>query len=108
MELDSLYQEVILDHGRKPRNFGALPDANREAHGHNPLCGDKLDVRLKVKDGIVEDVMFEGAGCAISAALCSTCTPKPRSSAAMASISASERCRPCSMMAARMSCLVLK
>ena len=67
-DLRELYQEVILDHGRKPRNFGALPDANREAHGHNPLCGDKLDVHVKVKDGIVEDVKFEGAGCAISVA----------------------------------------
>ncbi len=73
-DLRELYQEVILDHGRKPRNFGALPDANREAHGHNPLCGDKLDVRLKVKDGIVEDVKFEGAGCAISVASASLMT----------------------------------
>ena len=45
-DLRELYQEVILDHGRKPRNFGPLPGANREAHGHNPLCGDKLDVHL--------------------------------------------------------------
>jgi nitrogen fixation NifU-like protein len=73
-DLRELYQEVILDHGRRPRNFGALPDANREAHGHNPLCGDKLDVRLKVKDGIVEDVRFEGAGCAISVASASLMT----------------------------------
>ncbi len=73
-DLRELYQEVILDHGRKPRNFGALPDANREAHGHNPLCGDKLDVHLKVKDGVVEDVKFEGAGCAISVASASLMT----------------------------------
>ncbi|MEN3974969.1 Fe-S cluster assembly sulfur transfer protein SufU [Emcibacter sp. SYSU 3D8] len=73
-DLRELYQEVILDHGRKPRNFGALPDANREAHGHNPLCGDKLDVHVKVKDGIVEDVKFEGAGCAISVASASLMT----------------------------------
>jgi nitrogen fixation NifU-like protein len=73
-DLRELYQEVILDHGRKPRNFGALPDANREAHGHNPLCGDKLDVHLKVHNGIVEDVKFEGAGCAISVASASLMT----------------------------------
>ena len=73
-DLRELYQEVILDHGRKPRNFGPLPGANREAHGHNPLCGDKLDVHLKVKDGVVEDVKFEGAGCAISVASASLMT----------------------------------
>ena len=73
-DLRELYQEVILDHGRKPRNFGPLEGANREAHGHNPLCGDKLDVHVKVRDGIVEDVKFEGAGCAISVASASLMT----------------------------------
>ena len=73
-DLRELYQEVILDHGRKPRNFGPLPEANREAHGHNPLCGDKLDVHLLVKDGVVADVKFEGAGCAISVASASLMT----------------------------------
>lgn len=73
-EMRELYQEVILDHGRKPRNFGALEDANREGHGHNPLCGDKIAVRLKVNDGIVEDVAFDGAGCAISMASASLMT----------------------------------
>ena len=73
-DLRELYQEVILDHGRKPRNFGPLPGANRKAHGHNPLCGDKLDVHLKMKDGVVEDVKFEGAGCAISVASASLMT----------------------------------
>lgn len=73
-EMRELYQEVILDHGRKPRNFGALEDANREGHGHNPLCGDKLVVRAKVKDGIVEDLAFDGAGCAISMASASLMT----------------------------------
>lgn len=63
-----------MDHGRKPRNFGALEDANREGHGHNPLCGDKLVVRAKVKDGIVEDLAFDGAGCAISMASASLMT----------------------------------
>lgn len=73
-DLRELYQEVILDHGRKPRNFGPLPGANREAHGHNPLCGDKLDVHLKMHGGVVEDVKFEGAGCAISVASASLMT----------------------------------
>lgn len=73
-EMRELYQEVILDHGRKPRNFRALDDANREGHGHNPLCGDKLVVRAKVKDGIVEDLAFDGAGCAISMASASLMT----------------------------------
>ena len=73
-EMRELYQEVILDHGRKPRNFRALEDANREGHGHNPLCGDKLVVRAKVKDGLVEDLAFDGAGCAISMASASLMT----------------------------------
>ncbi len=73
-DLRELYQEVILDHGRKPRNFGPLEDANREGHGHNPLCGDKLDVHVKLHDGVVEDVKFEGAGCAISVASASLMT----------------------------------
>ena len=73
-ELRELYQEVILDHGRSPRNFGPLDGANRKGHGHNPLCGDKLDVHVKLTDGVVEDVKFEGAGCAISTASASMMT----------------------------------
>jgi nitrogen fixation NifU-like protein len=73
-DLRELYQEVILDHGRKPRNFGPLPDANRHADGHNPLCGDQVRVHLKVQDGIVEAVHFEGVGCAISTASASLMT----------------------------------
>ena len=73
-DLRELYQEVILDHGKNPRNFGPLPDANREAHGHNPLCGDKIALHLVVKDGVVEDLSFEGAGCAISVASASLMT----------------------------------
>ena len=67
-ELSDLYQEVILDHNRRPRNFHALDNATHTADGHNPLCGDRLRVYLKVEDGIVSDVAFEGAGCAISTA----------------------------------------
>jgi nitrogen fixation NifU-like protein len=73
-DLRELYQEVILDHGKNPRNFGPMPDANREAHGHNPLCGDKIALHLEVKDGIVENLSFEGAGCAISMASASLMT----------------------------------
>ena len=73
-ELRELYQEVILDHGRTPRNFGRPDGANHHAHGHNPLCGDKVTVHLKLKDGVVEDVGFEGSGCAISMASTSLMT----------------------------------
>ena len=73
-ELRDLYQEVILDHYRRPRNFGKSPLCNRQANGHNPLCGDKLTVYLLVEDGRVEEVTFEGAGCAISVASASLMT----------------------------------
>ena len=73
-ELESLYQEVILDHSKSPRNFAQLSDANRQADGYNPLCGDKVTVYLKVEDGVVEDVSFKGAGCAISTASASLMT----------------------------------
>lgn len=74
MELRDIYQDIILDHYRKPRNHERLADANREAEGHNPLCGDRVKVFLKVEDGVVRDVSFEGAGCAISTASASMMT----------------------------------
>ncbi|HKI60939.1 MAG TPA: SUF system NifU family Fe-S cluster assembly protein [Mariprofundaceae bacterium] len=74
-ELRDLYQQVIVDHNKSPRNFGKLADYNHEADGYNPLCGDKLHIYLKVDDnGIVEDVSFEGEGCAISIASASLMT----------------------------------
>ena len=73
-DLRDLYQEVIFDHYRKPRNFGALADANHVAHGHNPLCGDQLTVYLHVDGDVIRDVSFEGAGCAISTASASLMT----------------------------------
>jgi nitrogen fixation NifU-like protein len=73
-ELRELYQEVILDHSRQPRNFRRPPDANREARGDNPLCGDKVTVFLTLADGRVTDVGFEGRGCAISVASASLMT----------------------------------
>lgn len=73
-DLRDLYQEVIIDHGRRPRNFGPLPDASHQAEGFNPLCGDRLTLRLKVVDGVIEDARFEGVGCAISTASASLMT----------------------------------
>lgn len=63
--LRDLYQEVILDHNKNPRNFRKMDNPDGFAHGNNPLCGDQIDVFLKLKDGIVEDVSFDGNGCAI-------------------------------------------
>jgi len=73
-DLEELYQEVILDHYRRPRNHGELPGANRSAEGYNPLCGDRLTVYLKFEDGVVKGVSFEGSGCAISQASASVMT----------------------------------
>jgi nitrogen fixation NifU-like protein len=73
-ELRELYQELIVDHGRRPRNFGPLPDANRHAEGFNPLCGDQIRLHLKLRDGVIEDARFEGVGCAISTASASLMT----------------------------------
>jgi nitrogen fixation protein NifU and related proteins len=69
-----LYQAVILDHNRAPRNFRPMDDASRTAEGYNPLCGDQVTVFVKVKDGVVEDVSFQGNGCAISRASASLMT----------------------------------
>jgi nitrogen fixation protein NifU and related proteins len=73
-ELRELYQEVILDHNRKPRNFRKLEGANRNAEGHNPLCGDRVTVYLHLDGDTVKDVSFEGVGCAISTASASLMT----------------------------------
>ena len=73
-DLRDLYQEVILDHSKKPRNYGKLDDANRETEGYNPLCGDRVTVYLHVDDGVIRDIRFEGSGCAISTASVSMMT----------------------------------
>jgi nitrogen fixation NifU-like protein len=73
-DLRELYQEVILDHHKRPRNFGPLPAANHHAEGVNPLCGDHLTVHVDVEDGVIVGVAFEGAGCAISRASASLMT----------------------------------
>ena len=75
MDLRDLYQEVILDHSKKPRNFRELPNASRVAKGHNPLCGDRITLQLVVdENGVIQDVGFQGAGCAISTASASMMT----------------------------------
>ena len=73
-DLRELYQEIILDHNRRPRNFGELDGANHEAAGHNPLCGDRITIQVRVTDGRIDDVKFTGAGCAISKASASLMT----------------------------------
>ncbi len=73
-ELRDLYQEVIFDHNRNPRNFRVMENPDREVEGFNPLCGDKLTLFLKIKDGLIEDASFQGSGCAISTASVSLMT----------------------------------
>jgi len=74
MELKDLYRDVILDHNRRPRNFGRIEPGDSHAEGHNPLCGDRLTVWLRLKDDRIEDIRFEGKGCAISTASASLMT----------------------------------
>ncbi len=78
MDLKDLYREVILDHNRSPRNFGRLEPADASAAGHNPLCGDQLDVTLRMDGEIVSELRFEGKGCAISVASASLMTEAVR------------------------------
>lgn len=73
-DLRELYQEVIFDHYQRPRNCHVLDCANHQAEGYNPLCGDQVTVYLKVENGIIEDLSFEGSGCAISTASASLMT----------------------------------
>lgn len=73
-QLGDLYQELILDHGRRPRNFGPLPGANRAAEGFNRLCGDRLVLEARIEDGRIAEVRFQGVGCAISTASASLLT----------------------------------
>jgi nitrogen fixation NifU-like protein len=73
-DLRELYQEVILDHNRKPRNFREIEAADRQAEGYNPLCGDDLCVFLKLDDDVIKDISFTGSGCAISKASASLMT----------------------------------
>ncbi|MEK7708740.1 MAG: Fe-S cluster assembly sulfur transfer protein SufU [Pseudomonadota bacterium] len=74
MHTNSLYQEVILDHNRKPRNYGKLNHANHQAVGHNPLCGDRLDITLQLENDQITDIAFQGESCAICKASASMMT----------------------------------
>lgn len=74
MDLKDLYRDVIVDHNRNPRNFRAMPDADRHADGFNPLCGDKLTIFVKLDGERISDVSFDGSGCAISVASASLLT----------------------------------
>ena len=74
MDLKELYRDVILDHNKRPRNFGRIEPSDSHAEGHNPLCGDRLTVWLRLKDDRIEDIRFEGKGCAISTASASLMT----------------------------------
>jgi nitrogen fixation NifU-like protein len=86
-ELDELYQEVILDHSRHPRNFGRLADAAVRVHGDNPACGDEIDLDVKFgADGSLEDIKFSGHGCAISQASASMMTAKMKGKARAAAM----------------------
>lgn len=85
-ELQDLYREVILDHNRRPRNFGELADANHVVEGVNPLCGDKMTLYLKLADGKVQDVKFKGSGCAISVASSSLMTERVKGATVEASL----------------------
>jgi len=73
-ELTDLYQEVVLDHSKRPRNYGPLPEETHRAEGLNPLCGDRITVHARVEGGVVSEVRFEGSGCAISRASASVMT----------------------------------
>ena len=73
-ELDELYQEVILDHNKSPRNFRVMDHANRKAEGYNPLCGDHVTVFVQLENGVIQDISFQGSGCAISKASASLMT----------------------------------
>jgi len=72
--LNALYQELILDHNRAPRNYRPMENANRRVEGHNPLCGDRLTIWLRMEGDLIEDVAFQGSGCAISRASASLMT----------------------------------
>ncbi len=72
--ISELYQEILLEHNSKPRNFRKVADASRTAEGYNPLCGDQITLYLKLVDNVVEDVGFQGVGCAISRASASMMT----------------------------------
>jgi nitrogen fixation NifU-like protein len=92
-ELGDLYQEILLDHYRKPRNYGPLPGADREVDGHNPLCGDRIRLRVRLEGDRVAEVRFEGSGCAISTASASMMTEAVRGKSVATALDLAERFR---------------
>ena len=92
-ELDELYQEILLDHYRRPRNFGPLAGADREVDGHNPLCGDRVRLRVKLDGERLAEVRFEGVGCAISTASASMMTEAVRGRSVDEALELGERFR---------------
>src|SRR5438874_2169090 len=92
-DLSDLYQEVILDHNRRPRNFGVLANATRIANGHNPLCGDRLKLYLRLDGERIADVSFEGSGCAISKASASLMTDAIKGQSIAAAVALFDRFR---------------
>jgi nitrogen fixation NifU-like protein len=92
-ELTDLYQEILLDHYRHPRNQGPLPGADREIDGHNPLCGDRIRLRIRLDGDRLEDVRFEGNGCAISTASASMMTEAVRGRSVRAALELADRFR---------------
>ena len=97
-DLRDLYQEVILDHGRKPRNLRRLEDADRAARGDNPMCGDRMELQLKLApDGSIADAAFQGRGCAISMASASLMTETVRGKTAAQAHELSDKFRALAM-----------
>jgi nitrogen fixation NifU-like protein len=90
-ELQDLYRQVILDHNRNPRNFGDLADATRVVAGVNPLCGDKMTLYVKVADGKIQDIRFQGTGCAISVASSSLMTERVKGTPVTAALELFEK-----------------
>jgi len=90
-DLNELYQEVILDHNRRPRNFRTIEPASHRAAGHNPLCGDRLSLYVQVADGSIADVAFQGSGCAISKASASMMTDAVKGQTIEAAVDLFER-----------------
>jgi len=92
-DIRNLYQKLIVDHYRNPRNFRDLPDANRRAEGHNSLCGDKLSVHLIIKNHIFEEISFNGSGCAIFVASASMMTEVTKGKSVQEALAISKRFR---------------
>jgi nitrogen fixation NifU-like protein len=103
-DLRDLYQELILDHGRKPRNFRRLEDATNHARGDNPMCGDRMELQLKLSGDVVEDLGFQGRGCAISMASASLMTETVKGKTTAQAHALSDRFRALAMTGACPEC----